>query len=136
MTTIERVPSYAWDWVSRQRLVWREAQSRLVRSSEPTASRYARLGGRFDVVAALRTDYHDDAVVRHVVGDVVRDLVFLGHTDRPFADLGVRNAPRGMRWWWRALTGEDLDAGPAPPAVVSPVQQLQLDEVLRGYGES
>lgn len=136
MTTTERVPSHAWDWLSRQRLVWREAQSRLAVSSEPTASRYRRLDGRFDVVAALRTDWHDDAVVRHVLGDVVRDLVFLGHTDRPFAELRVRNAPRGMRWWWRTLTGEDLDAGTPPPAVATPARQLQLDEVLRGYGDA
>jgi hypothetical protein len=26
--------------------------------------------------------------------------LFLGRTDVPFERLGVRTAPRGMRWWW------------------------------------
>lgn len=134
MTTDERVPAFAWDWVSRQRLVWREAQSRLARSDEPTRSRYGRLSGKFEVMAALRGDYVDDAVVRHVLTDVIRELVFLGHTDRPFADLRVPNPPRGMRWWWYVLTDEDLDAG-TPPPVVPPPRQLHLSEVLRGYGD-
>lgn len=135
MTTIERVPSYAWDWVSRQPLVWRESQSRLTATSEPTATRYRMLQGKFDVLAALRTDHHEDVVVQQVLADVVRDVVFLGHIDRPFADLRVRNAPRGMRWWWFVLTGEDLDAG-TPPPVVPPARQLALTEVLRGYGDT
>ena len=134
MSVTERVPSYAWDWVSRQPLVWREAQSRLARSSEPTASRYQRLSGKFDVLAALRTDHPEDTVVQGVVRDVVRELVFLGHTDRPFVELRVRNAPKGMRWWWWTLTGEDLDAG-SPPPQIPPARQLALTEVLRGYGD-
>lgn len=132
--TTERVPAYAWDWVSRQRLVWREAQQRLAATAPPTGTRYARLSNRVDVMAALRTDHAGDDLVRDVVADVIRELVFLGHTDRPFADLRVRNAPRGMRWWWRALTGEDLDQGPPPPTV-EPPRQLHLTDVLRSYGD-
>ena len=132
-------PAYAWDWFARQRLLWREVRSRLAASSTPAASRYARVETRSEVVPMLRADYAHQDTVRATVDAVVRELVFLGRTDRPFAELGVRNAPRGMRWWWTALSGEQIDA-PAPvrgrkrpPA--QDADQLTLDEVLRGYGD-
>ncbi len=127
-------PAYAWDWFARQRLLWREARSRLAASSTPTAARYGSLDTRNEVVPLLRTDYRTDEVVRAAVDGVVRDIAFLGRTDRTFADLGARNPPRGMRWWWTALTGEQLTR-PSPAAVPpSDADQLRLDEVFDGYG--
>ncbi len=132
-------PAYAWDWFARQRLLWREVRSRLAASSTPAASRYARVETRSEVVPLLRADYAHHDTVRAAVDAVVRELVFLGHTDRPFAELGVRNAPRGMRWWWTALSGEQIDAPVAvrgrSPSVAEDADQLTLDEVLRGYGD-
>lgn len=129
-------PAYAWDWFARQRLLWREVRSRLAASSTPVASRYASLQTRSEVVPLLRTDYTQQDTVRAAVDAAVRDLVFLGRTDRTFEQLGVRNAPRGMRWWWTALTGEDLDgAAKARGPAASEPDQLTLDEVLRGYGD-
>lgn len=131
-------PAYAWDWVARQRLVWREARSRLAAMEGPQGARYRVVSAKPDVVPLLRTDYPTDPVVRAVVRDAVTDLVFLGRTDRHFVDLGLRNAPRGLRWWWRELTGEDVGASPPPggptPTDATP-RQLDLDEVLRGYGD-
>lgn len=127
-------PAYAWDWFARQRLLWREVRSRLAGTRSPTARRYAAVETRSDVVTLLRTDFGDDEDVRRAVNDVVAEFAFLGRTNRTFDELGVPNAPRGMRWWWTALTGEELGrptARTAPPAVAD---QLDLDEVLRGYG--
>jgi hypothetical protein len=127
-------PAYAWDWFGRQRLLWREVRSRLAASSAPAAARYASLDTRSEVVPLLRSDYRTDEVVRAAVDAVVGEMVFLGRTDRTFAELGARNAPRGMRWWWTALTGEELTR-PGPAAVPPPdADQLRLDEVLGGYG--
>jgi hypothetical protein len=127
-------PAYAWDWFGRQRLLWREVRSRLAASSAPAAARYASLDTRSEVVPLLRSDYRTDEVVRAAVDAVVDEMVFLGRTDRTFAELGARNAPRGMRWWWTALTGEELTR-PGPAAVPPPdADQLRLDEVLGGYG--
>lgn len=130
-------PAYAWDWVARQRLVWREARSRLAAREDPQGARYRLVSAKPDVLPLLRTDYPTDPVVREVLQAVVADLVFLGRTDRAFADLGIRNAPRGLRWWWRELTGEDVGATPPPSgaAPAEPPRQLDLDEVLRGYGD-
>lgn len=132
-------PAYAWDWFARQRLLWREVRSRLGASSTPAALRYAAVETRSEVVPMLRADYLRDETVRAAVDAAVRELIFLGRTDRPFAQLGVRNAPRGMRWWWTALTGEELDVPRPPRANTSPApddgDQLTLDEVLRSYGD-
>jgi hypothetical protein len=68
------------------------------------------------VLALLRADYPRDSVVRSVVDRVVGQVAFLGRTDVPFARLGATNAPRGMRWWWTALTGEELEPAPARSA--------------------
>jgi hypothetical protein len=66
----------------------------------------------------------------------VAEVTFLGRTTGRFADLGVPNAPRGMRWWWSVLTGETPEvpvrgSRPAPPAEPA---QLPLDEVQQGWG--
>jgi hypothetical protein len=141
-------PAYAWDWFARQRLLWREVASRLMRSATPAAHRYAAVDARAEVIALLRTDYTRDELVRQTVDAVVSDLVFLGRTDRDFAQLGLHNPPRGLRWWWSALTGEDPDALPAAPRVTNPAHdqlslddlaavdaRLAMDQVHGGYGD-
>jgi hypothetical protein len=79
---------------------------------------------------------------------VVAEVAFLGRTDVRFAQLGVRTAPRGMRWWWTALTGEVLD-GPRAAQHATPKVPEQLvlddltaldpepalDDVAGGYGD-
>jgi hypothetical protein len=131
-------PAYAWDWVSRQRLVWREVRSRLARAGEPLGRRYSLVSAKPDVMPLLRADYPVDAVVADTVRTVVAEQVFLGRIDRPFASLGITNAPRGLRWWWQELTGEQVGAPPpvpaGDPAKVEPTQ-LELEDVLRGYGD-
>lgn len=156
-------PAYAWDWFARQRLLWRDARRRLAASATPAAMRYAAVDTRADVMALLRADYGRDAVVRAAIDASVTELVFLGRIDVPFARLGLRNAPRGQRWWWTALTGEELDrptprgratrtaADPGTPVATggSPeAQQLTLvdlaevdpehalDDVAGGYGDT
>ncbi|GGI05166.1 hypothetical protein [Egicoccus halophilus] len=127
-------PAYAWDWFARQRLLWRETRSRLAVAGEPaTARRYASVETRTDVVPMLRADYPRDPLVRDVVNIVVAELAFLDRIDGRFEDLGLRNPPRGLRWWWSALTGEEPQAPAAAPP--DPPVQLALDEVLRGYGD-
>ena len=155
-------PAYAWDWFTRQRLLWREVRSRLANSGDAAAARrYAAVETRTDVVPMLRADYSRDDHVRDTVHAVVAELAFLGHTDARFAELGLRNPPRGLRWWWFALTGEEPDAVTAPGATArrpaagadstagptgadrperdgvpsGEPEQLALDEVLRGYGD-
>lgn len=128
-------PAYAWDWFARQRLLWREARSRLAAADAPTAARYGAVDTRSDVVPMLRADYPREPRVRAVVDAAVAELVFLGRTDRTWDDLGAHTAPRGMRWWWTALTGEVLDAPTGRrPATPPSHDQLTLDEVLGGYG--
>lgn len=131
-------PGYAWDWVSRQRLVWREVRSRLAREDDPVGRRYSVVSAKPDVVPLLRADYPTDPVVRETLRAVIAELVFLGRTDRAFADLQVRNAPRGLRWWWRELTGEDIES-PPPPSAGAPSDrkptQLEFEDVLGGYGD-
>lgn len=129
-------PAYAWDWFARQRLLWREVRSRLAASASPAAARYVALDTKSEVVAALRSDYLRDEVVRSVVDQVVGEIAFLSRTDTRFAALGVTNAPRGMRWWWTALTGEDLEAPAGRGASgASAGRQLTLDDVHEGYGD-
>jgi hypothetical protein len=144
-------PAYAWDWFARQRLPWREVRTRLASSDSPASARYGAVETKSDVMALLRADHPRDPDVRRTVDAVVAELVFLGRTDRTFAELGLRTAPRGMRWWWTALTGEDLDGAPAsatptPAPANPPAEQLHLvdpddaaepytlDDVLGGYG--
>ncbi len=130
-------PAYAWDWFARQRLLWREARSRLAAAAAPAATRYHAVETRAEVLALLRSDYDRDPIVRGVVHEVVADVVFLGRTAGRFDDLGVTNAPRGMRWWWSVLTGETPEPS-APARTTEPpartVAQLTLDEVHLGWG--
>lgn len=137
-------PAYAWDWFARQRLLWREVQSRLVATTTPAATRYAPLQTRAEVLALLRVDYPRDAIVRATVDVVISRLAFLGRTDRPFSALGVRTPPRGMRWWWTALTGEEIDAPATDPPPAAQLPLLHPDgapdwpgrqDVLGGYGD-
>jgi hypothetical protein len=131
-------PAYAWDWFARQRLLWREARSRLTAAAAPAASRYHAVDTRAEVISLLRADYGRDPLVRDVVHRVVADVAFLGRTDVRFAELGIRNPPRGLAWWWSALTGEDTSSPPpahlAAPEPVDRPAQLRLDEVQQGWG--
>ena len=123
-------PAYAWDWFVRQRLLWREVRSRLARSATRAAQRYAAVDARAEVVALLRTDYTRDDIVRTTVDAVVAEMVFLGRTDVGFAQLGLHNPPRGLRWWWSQLTGEEVDAtATARPRTPPRHDQLSLDEL-------
>ena len=130
-------PAYAWDWFARQRLPWREVRSRLVAAEGDPARRYAAVETRADVLALLRADYARDETVRTTLHQVIAEVVFLGRTSGRFEDLGVRTAPRGMRWWWSALTGEEAPS--TAPARARPAAaesgQLSLDEVFTGYGD-
>ena len=141
-------PAYAWDWFARQKLLWRAARSRLATGPSPLAGRYAAVEERRDVLPLLRADYPHDVDVRRAVDEVVAELAFLGRTDVRFAELGIRAAPRGMRWWWTALTGEALDGPRATgqPTRTAPEQLVLedltvldpepgLDDVARGYGD-
>lgn len=130
-------PAYAWDWFSRQRLLWREVHRELARPTRSTSARYRQVEQRSDVVALLRADYSRSQEVRTVVDAWVRDLVFLGLTNRQFAQLGVATPPRGLRWWWTQLTGEELDGSrgmPDSPPTAS-AEQLAIDNLLTGYGD-
>ncbi len=130
---LERTPpAYAWDWFSRQRLLWRAARQRLAAGSHDSASKYRDAETRSEVLALLREDYPRDDTVREAVNDAVARYVFLGRTEVNFSALGVRTPPRGMRWWWTTLTGEELEAptAPVPPRRV----QLSLDDVHEGIG--
>ncbi len=129
-------PAHAWDWFSRQRLLWREARRRLAGSPGPVGERYRQVETRADVIPLLKADYRRDEDVRTAVDAVVTDLVFLGRLDREFSSLSVRNPPRGLRWWWTALTGEQLEFdASATAATPNPARQLTLDDVLGGYGD-
>jgi hypothetical protein len=124
-------PAYAWDWFARQRLLWRGSRERLASSAPPVSARYASVDTRADTMPLLRADYVRDDQVRGAVDGVVAEVAFLGRTDRSFAELGLHNAPRGLRWWWTALTGEELD-GPAATAAAERTptsSQLSLDQI-------
>lgn len=128
-----RPPAYAWDWFSRQRLLWRESRKRLATGPHETAPRYRLADTKSDVMALLKLDYQRDEHVRMIVGKVVEEITFLGRTDAQFQDLGARNAPRGMRWWWTTLTGEDVAKADRPEPSHRQLQ-LGLDEVHEGLG--
>jgi hypothetical protein len=180
-------PAQAWDWLARQRFVWRETRRRLVaagygadpvtpatdprvdvrvgdvpdwsadhpdlllRATPPhrdgrstgdgaRTRDYSALDTRAECIAALRADYPQDTALRAIVDAVVADVAFLGRLDVPLHELGVRAAPRGMRWWWTHLTGRDSDEGRSDPDVGdehrAPVPlQLRLVDVLAGYGD-
>jgi len=179
----DRPPSYAWDWLTRQRVTWHEIRRRLMaedprgreasdrprpigtvpdwaadhpdlRLRSPTTPAvppgatevpsgrhdYRLLETRAEVIAALRVDYGTDADLRGTVDAVIAEVAFLGRLDVPLHELGVRSAPRGMRWWWSHLggtgpadgrsTAEDGDEhGATLPT------QLRLMDVLAGYGD-
>jgi hypothetical protein len=141
-------PAYAWDWVARQRLLWREARSRLAASSGPEGPRYQAVIDRADVLACLRADYPGVPAVRETLHAAIAEVAFGGRTDVPFAQVGFRTAPRGLRWWWTAVTGEVLDrpsrqtadahAGPRQltlPELADLDPQPALDDVAEGYGD-
>jgi len=209
--TLESPPSYAWDWLARQRVAWREIRRRLL-LGEVTATRsgtpapapapapspagparapvpagfgpvpdwsadhpdvlpfgapripahestdagqvddlplrhdYAALDTRAQIIAALREDYMADDDVRRTVDAVVSEIAFLGRLDVPLHALGVRSAPRGMRWWWCHLGGTGVDDGQdgavdavrsvdADGAEATLPTQLRLVDVLAGYGD-
>lgn len=129
-------PAYAWDWLARNRALWREVHRRVVSTATPAmAERYAAAGTRAEVVQLLRADYPRDPALRAEVDDAVARIAFLGRLDRPFAALGITAPPRGMRWWWSALTGETLEPIATPRITRDAGRQLTLEQVLEGYGD-
>jgi hypothetical protein len=141
-------PGYAWDWIARQRLLWRAARSRLAASNGPEGPRYRTVIDRGDVLACLRADYLGVPAVRETLHAVIAEVAFGGRTDVPFAQVGFRTAPRGLRWWWTAVTGEVLDrpraaaaderSGPRQltlPELAELDPQPALDDVAEGYGD-
>jgi len=114
-----------------------------VEAVEDVAARhhdYRTLDTRAEVVAALRIDYPSDARVRRTVDAVVAEVAFLGRLDIPLHELGVRAAPRGMRWWWCHLGGNGIDDGRTDGDLVDGdgpnlPTQLRLVDVLAGYGD-
>lgn len=134
--TLPAPPAYAWDWFTRQRLLWRESRTRLARSGSGVSARYRGLSTRSEVAAALRDDYVVDHAVRATVDEVVREIAFLDRTDASFAAIASPTAPRGLRWWWSHLTGEQVAGSRRPPPRSAiPETQLTIDEVLTGYGD-
>ena len=98
------------------------------------------LDTRAGCIAALRSDYPQDTTLRATVDAVVADIAFLGRLDVPLHELGVRTAPRGMRWWWTHLTGRDSDERRSDPNVGDELAatvplQLRLVDILAGYGD-
>lgn len=127
---------------------WAGDHPDLVRPTSPEAGEhgactrdYRTLDTRAEVIGALRADYPNDGRVRGVVDAVVGEVAFLGRLDVTLAELGVRSAPRGMRWWWSHLTGRPVPAAPSEspstsePAASVPLQ-LRLVDVLAGYGDA
>jgi len=136
-------PALAWDWLARQRMVWREVARRLTlatstargphpdvpdwsdvaglgarRHDESAARDWSTLRTRIEVIGALRADYGHDAEVRSITDAVVTELAFLGRLDVPLERRGVLAPPRGMRWWWEHLGG--AAAPPQPDDAAAP----------------
>lgn len=150
-------PTFAWDWLARQRLPWQEARRRLMAEADTAlAERYAASDARHDVMALLRADHPVDERVRTVLDAVIVELVFLGRVDVALSERGVATPPRGLRWWHEHLSGGTAaaagaaigagatavppaaaGAGPAAPSAPDPPRQLALalDDVLAGYGD-
>lgn len=126
-------PRHAWDWLGRQRLLWRHVRTTLAWAPEPIGSRYRLVDSRQDVMERLRADYGDDPDVTTAVRDCVLDDVFLGQAHRGLDDLGITNAPRGLRWWWEEIVDQDHGVETATRSVRPPqskppgATQLALD---------
>lgn len=141
-------PRHAWDWFARQHLLWRHVREDLAAAPEPLASRYRLVEDRDDVVERLRRDYPADEVVAAALHRRLDQDIFLGHADRGLEALGVRNAPRGLRWWWSAITGRptptidladrsDTDQLRLDLRTASPADDARrdLDDVRYGWGD-
>lgn len=149
-----RPPRHAWDWMARQRLLWRHVRTRLATKPDPIGTRYRLIDSRGDVMARLRADYAVDAEVAEVVRQCVSEDVFLGHAHRGLDGLGITNAPRGLRWWWQEVVdhGQQDPRRAVPPArpaaapprpdptqlaldIDAPSEREQLDDVRTGWGD-
>lgn len=133
-------PGHAWDWFARQRLLWREARARIVARPDDVGpqvvERYERMDTKPDVLAMLRRDWEANRAVRTIVEDTVADIAFMGRITEPFEALGLRTAPRGLRWWWTAVSGEPIESVTAALArTLDDNEQLSLEEILGGYGD-
>ena len=133
-------PGHAWDWFARQRLLWREARARIIAAADhvgpDVAERYRSMDARPDVVTMLRRDWEHSPAVRTIVEDTVADIAFMGRITESFESLGLRTAPRGLRWWWTAVSGEPIEVVSAALArTLEDPEQLSLEDILGGYGD-
>lgn len=147
-------PRHAWAWFARQHLLWRHVRRDLAKAADPVGSRYLLVEDRDDVLERLRRDYPVDDEVAATLHRRLDADIFLGRADRGLEALGIRNAPRGLRWWWSAITGRptssidlavrrdrrqlQLDVGAASGdglATGGGDAQLALDEVRYGWGD-
>lgn len=125
-------PRHAWEWFARQRLLWRGVRRELALQDAPVGPRYQLVDTRSDVVKRLRRDYPVDDVVRTVVHQRIDAEIFLGHAHRGLEGLGIRNAPRGLRWWWATITDTEQPETPtagssSAAAATTTARQLALD---------
>ncbi|HEX9766067.1 MAG TPA: hypothetical protein VGA36_04835 [Nitriliruptorales bacterium] len=103
---------------------------------QDVAERYRQMDARPDVLTMLRRDWATNPAVRTIVEDTVADIAFMGRITEPFEALGLRTAPRGLRWWWTAVSGEPVEAVTAALARnLDDPEQLSLGEILGGYGD-
>jgi hypothetical protein len=96
---------------------------------------WADLATRAEVVAALRAAYPHDPAVRTALDGTLVDVAFLGRRGGALADLGIRTPPRGLRWWWVHLGGEDVPGPTGTGSAPAPGVQLTLADVMTGYGD-
>lgn len=126
-------PRHAWEWFARQRLLWRGIRRELAAQGPPVGPRYRVVDTRTDVVDHLRRDYPVDHVVRTVIHQHIDAEIFLGHAHRGLEGLGIRNAPRGLRWWWATITDTEQPetptsgSGAGTAAATATTRQLALD---------